>query len=47
MVPLGAVIVNNSGQSPEQTSAHILGIIRQRLKDREDSQLVARQKPRW
>ena len=47
MIPLGAVVVNNSGQTPEQTSGHILGIIRQRLKEREDAQLVARQKPRW
>ena len=47
MIPLGAVIVNNSGQTPEQTSSFILDIIRQRLKQREDTRLVARQKPRW
>jgi cytidylate kinase len=47
MIPLGAVIVNNSGQTPEQTSGHILGIIRQRLKERADARLVAQQKPRW
>jgi cytidylate kinase len=47
MIPLGAVIVNNSGQTPEQTSGHILDIIRQRLKEREDARLVAQQKPRW
>jgi cytidylate kinase len=47
MIPLGAVIVNNSGQTPEQTSGHILEIIRRRLKEREDARLVARQKPRW
>ena len=47
MIPLGAVIVNNSGQTPEQTSGHILGIIRQRLKEREDARLLAQQKPRW
>jgi len=47
MVPLGAVIVNNSGQTPEQTSGHILDIIRKRLKEREDARTVARQKPRW
>lgn len=47
MIPLGAVMVNNSGQTPEQTSGHILGIIRQRLKEREDARLVAQQKPRW
>jgi cytidylate kinase len=47
MIPLGAVVVNNSGQTPEQTSGHILGIVRQRLKEREDARFVARQKPRW
>ena len=47
MIPLGAVMVNNSGQTPEQTSAFILEIIRQRLKEREDARVVARQKPRW
>ena len=47
MIPLGAVIVNNSGQTPEQTSGHILEIFRKRLKEREDARLVAQQKPRW
>ena len=47
MIPLGAVMVNNSGQTPEQTSGYILGIIRRRLKEREDARLVASQKPRW
>ena len=47
MIPLGAVVVNNSGQTPEQTSGFILGIVRQRLKEREDARFVARQKPRW
>ena len=47
MIPLGAVMVNNSGQTPEQTSGYILGIVRQRLKEREDARLVAQQKPRW
>jgi cytidylate kinase len=47
MIPLGAVMVNTSEQTPEQTSAFILQIIRQRLKEREDARLVARQKPRW
>lgn len=31
MVPLGAVVVNSSGQTPEQTSALILAEIRKRL----------------
>jgi cytidylate kinase len=47
MIPLGAVIVNNSGQTAEQTSGHILDIIRKRLKERADVRLVAQQKPRW
>lgn len=47
MIPLGAVMVNNSGQTPEQTSGYILSIVRQRLKEREDARLVAQQKPRW
>ncbi len=47
MIPLGAVVVNNSGLTAEQTSAQILDIIRQRLKEREDRREVARHKPRW
>jgi len=47
MIPLGAVVVNNSGQTPEETSGFILGIIRQRLKERAEARLVAGQKPRW
>ncbi|PYJ00503.1 MAG: (d)CMP kinase [Verrucomicrobia bacterium] len=47
MIPLGAVILNNSHQTPEQTSRHILDIIRQRLKEREDARRAAQQKPRW
>ena len=47
MVPLGAVIVNNSGQTPEQTSEHILGIIRQRLKEREERRAAQHHRPRW
>jgi cytidylate kinase len=35
MVPLGAVIVNNSGQTPQQTSEFILAEIRRRLADRD------------
>lgn len=47
MIPLGAVVVNNSGLTAEQTSAQILGIIRQRLKEREDRREVDRHTPRW
>jgi cytidylate kinase len=47
MIPLGAVVVNNSGQTVEQTATFILEIIRRRLKEREDARVAARQKPRW
>lgn len=47
MIPLGAVIINNSGETPEQTSGRIIEVVRRRLKEREDAALVARQKPRW
>jgi cytidylate kinase len=47
MIPLGAVMVNNSGQTPEQTSAFILDTIRKRLKERDDARLVGQHKPRW
>ena len=47
MIPLGAVMVNNSGQTPEQTSRQILEIVRRRLKERQDARLLAQQKPRW
>lgn len=49
MIPLGAVIVNNSGQTPEQTSGHILDVIRRRLQEREDLRAghPTRHPPRW
>jgi cytidylate kinase len=47
MIPLGAVVMNSSGQTAEQTSQSILTIVRQRLKERQDTRLAARQKPRW
>ena len=47
MIPLGAVMVNNSGQTPEQTSGFILDEIRRRLKEREDRHLVEKNTPRW
>jgi cytidylate kinase len=34
MIPLGAVVVNNSGQTPQQTSEFILAEIRRRLEPR-------------
>lgn len=47
MIPLGAVMVNNSGQTPDQTSGYILGIIRQRIKERDDARAIAKHRPRW
>ena len=47
MIPLGAVIINTSNMTAEQTSGQILEVIRRRLKEREDTQLVAKQRPRW
>jgi cytidylate kinase len=47
MIPLGAMIINTSNLTVEQTSGQILAEIRRRLKEREDTQLVAKQKPRW
>jgi cytidylate kinase len=47
MIPLGAVVMNNSSQTAEQTSTQILEIIRRRLKERDAARTIARQKPRW
>ena len=47
MIPLGAVMVNNSGQTAEQTSGQILEVIRQRLKERSDTEIVSKQVRRW
>ena len=47
MIPLGAVMVNNSGWTSGQTSGFILEVIRQRLKEREDRHLVEKSTPRW
>lgn len=42
MVPLGALVVNTSGQTPEQTSAFILREIRRRLAAREAARAAAK-----
>jgi cytidylate kinase len=42
MVPLGAVVVNTSGQTPEQSSAFILEEIRRRLAARGADQAAAK-----
>jgi cytidylate kinase len=47
MIALGAVVINTSHMTPEQTSELILTDLRRRLKQMEDERLVARQKPRW
>lgn len=46
MIPLGAMIVNNSGQTPAQTSQIIIEAVRQRLAEREARTTVTRPKPR-
>jgi cytidylate kinase len=47
MVPLGAMVINNSGQTPEQTSRMIIGEIERRLRARAAETALAGQKPRW
>jgi cytidylate kinase len=47
MIPLGAVIIDNSGQTPEQTSGRIISEIRRRLDEREKVALAKQQKRRW
>lgn len=42
MVPLGALVVNTSGQTPEQTSAFILAEIRRRLAARDAGRTAAK-----
>jgi cytidylate kinase len=47
MIPLGAVVLNNSGWSAQQTSSFILDIIRRRFQEREEARALAPQPPRW
>ena len=47
MVALGAVTINTSELTPEQSSHLILAEIRRRLKHRDDEQLTKKQRPRW
>jgi len=47
MIPLGAVMINNSGETPEQTSGRILDVIRRRLKERSDTEIATKQARRW
>ena len=47
MIPLGAMIIDNSGETPEQTSGRIISEIRRRLDEREKVALAKQQKRRW
>lgn len=47
MIPLGAVIIDNSGETPEQTSGRIIAEVRRRLDTQEKVRLAEQQKPRW
>jgi CMP/dCMP kinase len=47
MVALGARVINNSGMTPEETSALIISEIKQALEEREKRKIAERQKPRW
>ena len=47
MIPLGAMIINNSGQTPEQTSQLIILEIQRRLQERAVRDPANRPKPRW
>jgi cytidylate kinase len=47
MVALGARVINNSGMSPEETSALIISDVKQRLDESEKRKMAERQKPRW
>jgi cytidylate kinase len=47
MVALGAMTINTSGMTSDQSSKLILDEVRRRLKQQEDERLVLKQKPRW
>jgi cytidylate kinase len=47
MVALGARVINNSGMTPEETSALIISDIKQRLEETQKRKIAERQKPRW
>lgn len=47
MVALGAMTINTSGMTAEQSSNLILAEVGRRLKQKEDERLAAKQKPRW
>jgi len=47
MVALGAVVINTSELTVEQTSGQIITEVKRRLAEREARQLLGTQKPRW
>ncbi len=47
MVALGAVVINTSEMTAEQTSGQIIAEVKRRLAEREARQLLATQKSRW
>ena len=47
MIPLGALVINNSEMTPEQSSSLIIAEVKKRLQERESRALLAAHKPRW
>jgi cytidylate kinase len=47
MIALGAVVINNSQMSSEQTSGQIIAEVKRRLAEKEARALLSRQKARW
>ena len=47
MIALGAVVINNSQMSVEQTSGQIIAEVKRRLAENEARQQVSKQKARW
>jgi cytidylate kinase len=47
MIPLGAMVINNSEMTPEQSSSLIIAEVKKRLKERESRLFLAQHKPRW
>lgn len=47
MIPLGAMVINTSDLTPEQTSRIILEEVRRRIEQRDKRALAQRQRPRW
>ncbi len=45
MIPLGATVINNSGQTPQQTSQAIIDVVQRRLRERAARNQAAAQTP--